>query len=277
MPLTLAAARRIAPLHQETSAPFRICKATCPVPGWKLIPKSEAIAASWRHCWATFTLQWLPNQRFLWVYDRIFTRLEGELDVAYGQRLDPCLVSFHVQLMVQNWLTTQLDVRDSGFFPASNFCMGFNVLQSHNNLSWLPTVTSIHALLALRVLPHVMLQGTAQSPVLVAPVRAVVGGAAAEVVPHHTPGRSMRNSNRDSRFVGGTPFAVNVHTRRVMVALSTAGTPPRVMRNGTSRPVFTSWHARSQCFDNCERVADHGELSTEEEKSFQMWCQLAYA
>jgi hypothetical protein len=33
---------------------------------------------------------------FLHVYDQVFTRSEGQLYVAYGRRLAPCLVNFHV-------------------------------------------------------------------------------------------------------------------------------------------------------------------------------------
>jgi hypothetical protein len=86
---------------------------------------------------------------FLRVYEQVFTRLDGELDAAYGWRLAPCLVNFHVQLVVRNWLTTQLDFRETGFFPAPDFCMGLNVLQSQKKISWIPTVTSVPVLLAL--------------------------------------------------------------------------------------------------------------------------------
>jgi hypothetical protein len=138
--------------------------------------------------------------------------------------------------------------------------MGLNILKSQNNLSWLPTVTSVPAILALRVLPRAISQGTSQSPALVAQARDVVSGAAAEVVP-----RSMWNANRYSRFVGGMPFTINVRTHRVAVALFTAGTPPpKVMRNGASVPVCILWHARGQCFENCKILVDHGQLLTEE-------------
>jgi hypothetical protein len=44
----------------------------------------------------------ITYHHFLHVYDQVFTRLKGELDSAYGWRLAPCLVNFHVQLMVRN-------------------------------------------------------------------------------------------------------------------------------------------------------------------------------
>jgi hypothetical protein len=52
----------------------------------------------------------LAYSRFLQLYERLETRLESELDHAYGCRLGPSLMVFHVQLNIGNWIACQLDV-----------------------------------------------------------------------------------------------------------------------------------------------------------------------
>jgi hypothetical protein len=42
-------------------------------------------------------ITFITYHHFLHAYDQVFTHLKGELDSAYGWRLAPCLVNFHVQ------------------------------------------------------------------------------------------------------------------------------------------------------------------------------------
>jgi hypothetical protein len=107
--------------------------------------------------------------------------------------------------------------------------MGINVLQSQNNLIWLPIVTSVPAILALWVLPR-----TRHPPVTSQPRprgggaggdNAGGGGASPYVAPQCNPGRAIHNANRDPRCVGETSFAVNVRTRCVAVTILMADTP----------------------------------------------------
>jgi hypothetical protein len=55
----------------------------------------------------------LAYGRFLRQYDRLFTRLESEIDQVYARRLGPSLVTFHVQLAWINWLVVQLDANET--------------------------------------------------------------------------------------------------------------------------------------------------------------------
>jgi hypothetical protein len=152
---------------------------------------------------------------------------------------------------------TQLDIRETGFVPAPDFCMDLNVLQSQNNLIWLPSVTSAPALLALRVLPQ-----THHPPVIPQPCPKGGGargknarssgngggGASLDTAPRRSHRCTIHNANRDPRFVGETTFAVNVRTRCVVVvvAILTAGTTPQVIQNGAIGPLCILWHARDQ-------------------------------
>jgi hypothetical protein len=154
------------------------------------------------------------------------------------------------------------------------------MLEVQNNLMWLPTVTNVPDLLALRVVGrasastsnsgnHTPASGTADS----AP-----GGAVASATPRRDAGAQVRNPNRDAGFVGNTPLARLVRSRSVGLATTTAGSdPPPVSRNGTTLQQCVSWHARGQCFEFCGRCADHIPMQPEEATVFHAWAALAYA
>jgi hypothetical protein len=55
----------------------------------------------------------LAYGRFFRLYECLETRLESELDFAYGHSLGPSLMVFHVQLAIQNWLACQLDLAET--------------------------------------------------------------------------------------------------------------------------------------------------------------------
>jgi hypothetical protein len=59
----------------------------------------------------------LAYGRFLRLYDRMETRLESELDHAYGCRLGPALMVFHVLPFLSNWYMQQLDVQSGTKLP----------------------------------------------------------------------------------------------------------------------------------------------------------------
>jgi hypothetical protein len=93
----------------------------------------------------------LAYVRFLHLYERLETRLEIELDHAYGYHLGPALMVFRVQLNIRTWIVCQLDVAETECLSPPDFCQGLYMLKVQNNLMWLPTVTNVPALLALRV------------------------------------------------------------------------------------------------------------------------------
>jgi hypothetical protein len=93
----------------------------------------------------------LAYGRFLQLYERLETRLESDLDHAYGRRLGPSLMVFHVQLNIRNWIECQLDVAETECSSPPDFCQGLHMLEVQNNIMWLPTVTNAPALLALRL------------------------------------------------------------------------------------------------------------------------------
>jgi hypothetical protein len=216
--------------------------------------------------------------RFLRQYDRLFTRLESEIDQVYDRRLGPSLVTFHVQLAWRNWCVVQLDANETVCLDPPDFTQGLNMLEIQNNLMWLPTVTNIPALSALHSLARQPAAATPfWTPIQVpAPISGLTTEAAAP--PRRDPGRQVRNPARQSCFVGKTPFGRNVRYKAISSAIADAGAPPpMVVRAGVTGPLCVSWHAKGQCVENCPRVADHGVLNASEAAYFQAWCALAYA
>jgi hypothetical protein len=145
---------------------------------------------------------------------------------------------FHVQLNIRNWISCQLDVAETECLPPPDFCQGLHMLEVQNNLMWLPTVTNVPALLALRVVTRASTTraGSPSTNTDTGPGGANIGGgstlgAAAGAATRRDPGAQVRNPNRDSRFVGSTPFARMVRIRSVALAIAAAGSdPPQVVR-----------------------------------------------
>jgi hypothetical protein len=151
--------------------------------------------------------------RFMRQYDRLVTRLESEVDQVHGRRMGPSLVTFHIQLMWRNWLVAQLDASETMWVDPPVFGVGLSMMEAQNNLMWLPTVTNIPLLLALR---NIHRAGLALAPAARAPVARApavrTAAPASEIVPAATAarrdaGRQVRNPNRTPRFVGNNPFS----------------------------------------------------------------------
>jgi hypothetical protein len=162
----------------------------------------------------------------------LMTHLESEVDQVHGRRLGPSLVTFHIQLMWRNWLVAQLDAAQTNWVDPPVFGVGLSMLEAHDNLMWLPTVTNVPLLLALRHIPRV---GLAAAPAARVPVASSQAARAADTGSDAAPtadaarrdaGRQVRNPNRAPRFAGNTPFAQNVRSRAVSEAIAAAGAPP---------------------------------------------------
>jgi hypothetical protein len=221
--------------------------------------------------------------RFLLKYTRMINRLESEIDQVHGRRLGPDLVTFHVQLVWRNWLATQLETGETGLVDVPAFSQGMDMLEVQNNLMWLPTVTNVPILLALRTPART----PAPAPAARNPGRttqpASGGGAnagradAAAAAPRRDPGGQVRNTNHAALFLANTPFSRNVRSRSVTAAIAVAGPPPNVTRGGVSMCMCVSWHGKGMCVEPCKRAADHGNLTVEEAVDFHAWCDAAYA
>jgi hypothetical protein len=168
--------------------------------------------------------------RFLRQYDRLFTRLESEINQVYDRRLGPSLVKFHDQLAWRNWLVVQLDANETVCLDPLDFTQGLNMLEIQNNLMWLPMVTYIPVRYALRSLARQPAAVTPfRSPIQVpAPISGLTMEAAAP--PRRDPGRQVRNPARQACFVGNTPLGRKVRSKAIASSIADAGaSPPMVV------------------------------------------------
>jgi hypothetical protein len=177
--------------------------------------------------------------RFLRRYIRMLTRLEFEIDHAHGRRLGPSLMTFHVQLAWWNWTVAQLEAGETEAIDPPDFGTGLTMLETHNNLMWLPSITNVPMLLNLSVPIRAPPAGRTPGPA--PPVRAPAPapssavyhvstppGGAANVAPvaRRDQGRPIRNTAPASMCTANSPFAQNVRSRRVSEAIALAGPPP---------------------------------------------------
>jgi hypothetical protein len=158
--------------------------------------------------------------RFLRRYIRMLTRLEFEIDHAHGRRLGPSLMTFHVQLAWRNWMVAQLEAGETEAIDPTDFGTGLTMLETHNNLMWIPSITNVPMLLNLSVPIRAPPAGRTSGPA--PPVRApapVPSSASYQVstppcgapivapVARRDQGRPVQNTARASMFTANSPFA----------------------------------------------------------------------
>jgi hypothetical protein len=131
--------------------------------------------------------------QFLWRYSTMLARLEFETDHVHGQPLRPSIMTFYVQLAWRNWMVVQLNSGETESIDPQDFGAGLSMLETQNNLMWLPSVTNVPMLLSLSLGSHT----PAPAPVVAraptgarapstarAPAAAPSGGGSQELLPH---------------------------------------------------------------------------------------------
>jgi hypothetical protein len=190
-------------------------------------------------------------------------------------------MTFHVQLVWRNWMVLQIDTGETGTINPPDFGMGLTMLETQNNLMWLPSVTNVPLLISLSLAQRPAAACTPAAAPAPAGNRAPNAAAAPPAVARRDQGRDqgrqIQNTARPAVYTGNTTFSQNIRARRVMDAIVLAGPPSVVTRSGVTRPMCVSWHVKGQCFEHCDRVVDHGVLTADEAASLLTWCQAAYA
>jgi hypothetical protein len=126
-------------------------------------------------------------------FERVESRLQHQLDLEYGVRLAPGMFVFHLQLILRDWFEEQARTGQRRSVPAPDFAEHIRTFERQNNLSWVPSVSNVPALHALRL-----------QPLAANALPAPRGPGVAEL------GACVRNPSRDARFTGSTAFATNV-------------------------------------------------------------------
>jgi hypothetical protein len=176
-------------------------------------------------------------------------------------------------LILRDWFVNQTRTGQAAIIPAPDFGYYLKLFDHQNNLSWLPSVTNIPTLFALRATPKRALitprrtAAPAEVPTA-APVSNAGNVARAAPAPERPDlGPRIHNLGRDTRFTGNTVFANNVRSHHVEEAIVVAGdrdTLSHIVRDGVSVGVCVSYHAKWACFEGCLRVATHFPLTAEE-------------
>jgi hypothetical protein len=162
-------------------------------------------------------------------YERVEARIIHEMDTEVVERLGPPLFVFHLQLILRDWFVDQMRTDQVAIIPAPDFGYYLKLFDRQNNLSWLPSVTNIPALFALRATPvrtpnaPRRLAAPAAVPTAAPAANAGNGDRAAPTPERPNLGARVRNPGRDTRFTGNTAFANNVRARRVEEAIVAAG------------------------------------------------------
>jgi hypothetical protein len=214
-------------------------------------------------------------------YEHAEARIRNEIDTEVGTRLGPALFVFHLQLILRDWFEDQTRTGQTYIIPAPDFGLHLKTFERQNNLNWLPSVSYVPALLALR--PAAPCRQHAPRPSVTSAALAAPPATASRGAPSAVQrpdlGSLVRSPSRDARFTGSTAFANNVRTRRVQDAIQLAGRSalPELVRGGASVGMCVSYHAKYSCFEGCQRAASHSPLTAAEKAPFHEWCVLAYA
>jgi hypothetical protein len=219
-------------------------------------------------------------------YERVEARLQHEIDTEVGNRLGPSLFVFHLQLILRDWFVDQTRTGQCDLVPAPDFGQYLEGFECQNNLNWLPSVSNIPALFAIRATPVRPGHAPRQAAAPTASASASPAGSGARPVPAPATsdrpdlGPRIRNPGRDARFTSNTAFANNVRSRRIDDAIEMAGgmeSLPKITHGGTTVGVCVSYHAKGSCFEGCLHASNHCPLTASEKTPFHEWCVLAYA
>jgi hypothetical protein len=131
--------------------------------------------------------------RFLWRYSRMLARLELEIEHVHVQPLGLSIMMFYVQLAWRNWMVVHPDSGETESIDPPDFGAGLSMLETQNNLMWLPSITNFPLLLSLSLGSHTRAstcgsEGTngSSSPIHGAgtSISAIGGGGSQELLPH---------------------------------------------------------------------------------------------
>lgn len=83
----------------------------------------------------------------------------------------------------------------------------------------------------------------------------------------------VRNMAMNTRF---DDFKTGISNNKFNDLIKKVGTPPTVKRGGKEISMCASYHLRGTCFSNCNRKADHGPHTSDEDAALYDWCKLAF-
>ena len=207
-------------------------------------------------------------QRALRAYKRVRIRIKRVLDNHLGIHLGAATVMYYFHSEIRYWLAEQWSLSADGLVPVPELATAFKTFDKGDNLQWLPQTSLVPQ---LQVLAR---RTPLPAPTQMQDSRSGTGTNPSGPRPPAREAReSVRNRNRDGRFVGETPLAHRIKQRKIDAAIDKAGAPPSASQGQRC----ISWHVKGNCFTNCSRAADHTTLQGEAKEKLHEWCKLAFA
>ena len=169
---------------------------------------------------------------------------------------------FHAEL--RYWLAHQWDLQATDFIAVPDLASALATFDRTGTLHWLPDTQHIPQLQALRASTQRSTRAPATAPAAPSP----------EGPPAPRSTRvTVRNLNRDPRYIGDTPLAQRIKAARFDDVIRRHGAPPAPTGGGDR---CLTWHLRPNCFANCRRSADHIKLPQAEQDALFTWCKTAF-
>ena len=203
--------------------------------------------------------------------------LKQFMSTKLGIGLGAATIVWYFHMKHRNWFRKQWSKDTESTLKPPSILAGFEQFEDGYNLSWLPYTGHVPRLQALaRPPPTSRPSGPAAAP--------SSGGSSGprSSGTHANPADSTdsaaandrtRNRNRDSRYMGETPFARRIREQPIRDAISRMDGPP-LTTNGGERCL--SWHLKGSCRTSCLRSSDHIVLPTEDAETLYQWCERAF-
>jgi len=154
------------------------------------------------------------------------------------------------------WFKRQWSIEPDAAASPPDLERGFQIFIRGNNLSWLPNTTLVDSFAPLHRKPKAQESEDEEKKT-------------------DKPSRNRaRNRHRDSRFFGQGALATLLRPLKVGELIKKGGKPPPGL-GGDKKERCLSWHIKGECYDDCERKADHVKLEGEEKKQLHQWCVSA--
>jgi hypothetical protein len=71
-------------------------------------------------------------------------------------------------------------------------------------------------------------------------------------------------------------YKPNILGKTIKAAITTAGEPPTIKRDGQDRPMCAAYHLKGLCYSTCKRQYNHQPHSPAEDEPLA-WCAVAYS
>jgi hypothetical protein len=175
----------------------------------------------------------------------------------HGARAPTLLLRF-VQLNVVNWFRA---MRTSATLaPVPNFQSALTSMLV-GNTSWVPSIPPRY--LQPQITPQKVGSGPTAAPL---PLRDTAAPAAAKT-------SAEVNLAKNAAF---DKYKLNITAKTIKTAITTAGEPPVIKRDGKERPMCVSYHLKGLCYSTCKRQYDHQPHTAAEDEPLMAWCAVAY-